>query len=45
MLKKLYPEARYVREQASTRTASGNKEQLQNILVQNVIVTKYYANI
>ena len=45
MLKKLYPKARYVWQQASTRTAKENKDKLQNILSQRVIVTKYYANI
>ena len=42
---KLYPKAKYVWQQASTRTASENKDKLQNILSQRVIVTKYYANI
>ena len=41
---KLYPKAKYVWQQASTRTASENKDKLQNILSQRVIVTKYYAN-
>ena len=36
--------ARYVWQQASTRTASENKEQLQNILGQRVIVTKGFIN-
>ena len=36
--------ASYVWQQASARTASENKEQLQNILGQKVI-TKYSANI
>ena len=45
MLNKLYTKARYVWQQASTRTASENKDKLQNILSQKVIVTKHYANI
>ena len=45
ILKKLHPKARYVWQQASTRTASENKDKLQNILSQRVIVTKHYANI
>ena len=45
MLKKLHPKARYIWQQASTRTASENKNKLQNILSQRVIVTKHYANI
>ena len=45
MLKKLYPKARYVWQQASTTTARENKDKLQNILSQRVIVTKHYANI
>ena len=36
--------ARYVWQQDSTRTASENKEQLQNILGQRVIVTKGFIN-
>ena len=45
ILKKLHPKTRYVWQQASTRTASENKHNLQNILSQRVIVTKQYANI
>ena len=45
MLNKLYPKAKYVWQQASTRTTSENKDKLQNILSQRVIVTKHYANI
>ena len=45
MLKKLYPKARYLWQQPSTRTASENKDKPQNILSQKVIVTKHYANI
>ena len=45
LLKKLYPKARYVWQQASTRTTSESKDKLQNILSQKVIVTKHYANI
>ena len=45
MLNKLYPKVRYVWQQASTRTASENKDTLQNILSQRVIITKHYANI
>ena len=45
MLNKLYPKAKYVCQQASTRTATENKDKLQNILNQRVIVTKHYANI
>ena len=45
MLKKLYPKARYVWQQASARTTEENKDKLQNILGQRVIVTKYSANI
>ena len=45
MLKKLHPKARYIWQQASTRTASENKNKLQNIFSQKVIVTKHYANI
>ena len=45
MLNKLYPKAKYVCQQASTRTATENKNKLQNILNQRVIVTKHYANI
>ena len=45
MLNKLYPKAKYVWQQASTRTTSENKDKLQNILSQRVIVTKRYANI
>ena len=45
MLKKLHPKARYIWQQASARTASENKNKLQNILSQRVIVTKHYANI
>ena len=44
MLNKWYPKARYVWQQASTRTASEHKDKLQNILSQRVIVTKNYAN-
>ena len=45
MLKKLYPRARYLWQQASTRTASESKDKLQNILSQRVIVTKHYKDI
>ena len=45
ILKKLHPKVSYVWQQASTRTASENKDKLQNILSQRVIVTKHYANI
>ena len=45
MLNKLHPKTRYVWQQASTRTASKNKDKLQNILSQRVILTKHYANI
>ena len=45
MRNKLYPKAKYVWQQASTRTASENKDKLQNILSQRLIVTKRYANI
>ena len=45
ILKKLHPKARYVWQQASARTASENKDKLQNILSQRAIVTKHYANI
>ena len=45
MLNKLDAKARYVWQQATTRTASENKDKLQNILSQKVIVTKHYANI
>ena len=45
MLSKLCPKARYVWQQATTRTASENKDKLQNILNQRVIVTKHCANI
>ena len=45
MLKKLYPKARYVWQQASARTTGESKDKLQNILGQRVIVTKYSANI
>ena len=45
MLNKLYSKAKYVCQQASTRTATENKDKLQNILNQRVIVTKHYANI
>ena len=45
MLNKLYTKARYAWQQASTRTASENKDKLQNILSQKVIATKHYANI
>ena len=31
--------------QASTRTASENKDKQQNILSQRVVVTKHYADI
>ena len=41
MLNKLCPKARYVWQQATTRTASENKDKLQNILNQRVIVTKH----
>ena len=41
MLNKLYPKAKYVCQQASTRTAIENKGKLQNILNQRVIVTKH----
>ena len=40
MLNKLYTKARYAWQQASTRTASENKDKLQNILSQKVIATK-----
>ena len=42
---KLYPKARYVWQLTGTKTAIENKDKLQNILGQRVIVTKYYANI
>ena len=45
MLKKLRPKARYIWQQASAKTASENKNKLQKILSQRVIVTKHYANI
>ena len=45
ILKKLQPKARYIWQQASTGTASENKDKLQNILSKRVIVTKQYANI
>ena len=45
ILKKLYPKATYVWQQASTRTGSENKDKLQNILNQRVIATKHDANI
>ena len=45
MLKKLHPKARYIWQQGSTRTASENKDKLQNLLRQRVIVIKHYANI
>ena len=45
MLNKLYPKATYVWQLTGTRTAIENKDKLQNILGQRVIVTKYYANI
>ena len=45
MLSKLSPKAKYVWQQANTRTVSENKDKIQNILSQSVIVTKHYANI
>ena len=45
MLKKLHPKARYAWQRASARTAGENRDKLQNILSQRVIVTKHYANI
>ena len=45
MLNKLYPKAKYVWQLTGTRTAIENKDKLQNLLVQRVIATKYYANI
>ena len=41
----MYPKATYVWQQPGTRTASENKDKLQNIFGQRVIGTKYYANI
>ena len=45
MLNRLHAKARYVSQQASMRTARENKDKQQNILSQQVIVTKYYVNI
>ena len=45
MLNKLYPKAKYVWQLTGMRTAIENKDKLENVLGQRVIVTKYYANI
>ena len=41
----MYPKATYVWQQPSTRTASENKDKLQNIFGQRETRIKYYANI
>ena len=45
LLKQIVPKARYVWQLTGTRTAIENKDKLQNILGQRVILTKYYADI
>ena len=45
MLNKLYPKPKYVWQLTGMRTAIENKDKLENVLGQRVIVTKYYANI
>ena len=44
MLKQIVPKGMYG-SKLVPRTARENKDDLQNILSQRVIVTKYYANI